>query len=392
MEEPLVPLEHVPSEERLSYREEEALLKEEAAVLLTNPSEFDRYEALPNTPLTLLGYYLESPKGIGGDKSRAFFTVKIPPPPPGAPVERTTFPTLTGKDVPEFPAYVSTGTNYSIAQQNKLSLFSGNCLRIINTNYLNFCIKKNFSNINEYITSDTKLTDNYIKKLFSHLYTIIYPGQVSESPKFPPKILSKWIIKMPNMADYRGRNYYSTDYKNNNEINVLLGSKSAGRNNRGAIERTISAGEGINVGSLQQMLTRRYSNNKLFYSMRNLHKYKPGEALLLKNKINYENTGYNILSAYKSNKEIGVNNIFGFNLNKIAYEPPELQIPLKYYKLLSYLYDILFMDLYEGLTGEILAQDINDVISCVKNNFAKFKHLKILYCTETETERKRNIY
>ena len=135
------------------------------------------------------------------------------------------FPTLQKKaDKTSFPAYVSTGTNFSKKQQGKLTIFSGIALGLSRQipeilkyyqNHTEYIIK----NLNSVIVDkDKNFTENYMFRFIDFFSDLFKKNKESELPadymeNIP--ILTTWICKLqssadlvpPNKKHYRFQNY-----------------------------------------------------------------------------------------------------------------------------------------------------------------------------------------
>ena len=130
-------------------------------------------------------------------------------------------------------------------------------------------------------------------------------------------------------------------------------------NKRNSIRRTNSGETTDDIYKIENMLTTRYSDNPLLYSIRNIHK---GVSQNEKK-----------LSDYQINKIVHKNNIFGIDLLNLSKAEetwkknfPDNILNLKHTKILSYLYDILFLGI--KTTMEELLYEFDEIVEISKEN------------------------
>ena len=370
-------------------------------MLNNNSNEFQTPEEPKEEPLKfeLLPFGVEHPP----NPPRPFYMVKSTNP---------IFPTLTSTEpINLFPFYVSTGTNFSREQSNKLSVFSG----------ISFVYREN--NGEPFI--DLLNTFPPLKKLVLD-YIDSKGGNKEKKPIeelcLNNMFLNYWFIKLKSSYQYNTKTAtgqavesYDKKWPGQKQVYQFLGAETCVEEIKTAIQRAPSYeeakeynnnidgftryggviqtkhhdmyNEGIRnrVGQQESTYVVRYCANPLLHSLRNSHlETRPNRDIKL--------------TKYQVNKHIGVNNLYGKYLNQtnLREDTVDTGFDMKYKRILNFvLMNIYFCNFGNMVEKKIFSINFNTIMG--DRNFINLKSRTFLndlfeikkkkqntYCNETE--------
>ena len=312
------------------------------------------------------------------------------------------FPTLTSKEpINLFPFYISTGTNFSKEQSNKLSVFSGISLTYRENNGKSFIDLLN------------KLP------LLKQLVLVYIQGRNKEKKKIEELFLNNmfldfWFIKLKSSYQYNTKTAtgkvvesYDKKWPGHKQVYQFLGAETCVKEIKTVVQRAPSFeeakeynnsvsrfktfggilpnkyhdmyNEGIRnrVGQQESTYAVRYCANPLLHSLRNSH---------LKIRPNFETK----LTKYQVNKHIGVNNLYGNYLNQtnLRKDTRDTGFEIKYKRILTFILINIYLFYNKYISIEIFSTNFNTIMGDTKFiNTRGTDVLNDLFRIETELEK-----
>ena len=318
--------------------------------------------------------------------------VEYPPNPPRpfymVQCKRNIFPTLTGEIIDTMPFYVSTGTNFSREQKNKLSCFSGISYMYRDGNGSEFISLLNY----------IPLLENLVLQYINSKYKGKKKSEKDIEGLFMNNMcLNTWFIKLGSSIHYDSNTAtvnpvekYDRKWPGFKEVTKFLGSEvctdeiktavsrapsyeNANRYNKSVARYLRNGGvletefhndfnEGIRnrVKEQESTFVVRYCSNLLFHSLRNRHR---------KTLPDYKTK----LNKFEVNQIIGDNNLFGKHLNSTNLKEDVIDtgLEIKYKRILNFvlmnIYLYMFPELHRGqyidYSIEKFIQNFNSIMS-----------------------------